>query len=138
MRVFSAYGNGLRKQLFWDIYQKSKKEETINLFGTGEETRDFIHSSDLMNAIECIINKSHFESDVVNAGSGQGIMIKTAAAEFLRIMGIEKEVCFTTKVKEGDPISLEADISKLKSYGFVPATRLEEGLSQYSDWIQSH
>jgi UDP-glucose 4-epimerase len=137
LRVFSAYGQGLRKQLFWDIYQKSKKDEAVELFGTGEETRDFIHINDLTLAIECIINSSSFEADVVNVGSGTGIPVKTAAAEFLRIMNSDKEVCFTAKVKQGDPICMEADITKLKSYGFNPVVALENGLIQYSAWIQS-
>jgi UDP-glucose 4-epimerase len=138
MRVFSAYGQGLRKQLFWDIFQKSKKDEVVELFGTGEETRDFIQTADLMQAIECIIKKSNFEADLVNVGSGKGISIKTAAMEFLRVMNIDKEVCFTAKVKEGDPLCLVADISKLRSYGFSPTVEFEEGLSQYSEWIQTH
>jgi UDP-glucose 4-epimerase len=137
LRVFSAYGQGLRKQLFWDIYQKSKREGAVELFGTGEETRDFIHINDLTLAIECIINNSNFETDIVNVGSGKGILIKIATSEFLRIMNIDKEICFTARVKEGDPICMEADISKLRSYGFSPAVGLEDGLTQYSKWVQS-
>jgi UDP-glucose 4-epimerase len=127
----------LRKQLFWDIYQKSKREGAVELFGTGEETRDFIHINDLTLAIECIINNSNFETDIVNVGSGKGILIKIATSEFLRIMNIDKEICFTARVKEGDPICMEADISKLRSYGFSPAVGLEDGLTQYSKWVQS-
>ena len=55
IRIFSAYGNGLRKQLLWDIYQKYQNTGRIELFGTGEETRDFIHVSDIVRAIELIL-----------------------------------------------------------------------------------
>lgn len=137
MRVFSAYGEGLRKQLFWDIYQKSKDQDKVQLFGTGDETRDFIHILDLLAAIESIINQNKFEADIVNVASGNPVPIKKAAETFLRFMNIDKEVCFTTKMKEGDPLRLEADISRLKSYGFQPAIGLEEGLSKYSSWIKS-
>jgi UDP-glucose 4-epimerase len=137
MRVFSAYGQGLRKQLFWDIYKKSQQEGDVQLFGTGNETRDFIHCHDLMLAVECIIEGSNFEADIVNVASGTARPIREAAEEFLRVMNVHKQVCFTAQVKEGDPVSLEANISKLKSYGFNPMVRFEDGLSQYSSWIQS-
>jgi len=35
IRIFSAYGNGLRKQLLWDIYQKYQNTGRIELFGNG-------------------------------------------------------------------------------------------------------
>lgn len=34
VRIFSAYGSGLRKQLLWDIYQKYLNTGRIDLFGT--------------------------------------------------------------------------------------------------------
>ena len=137
MRVFSAYGQGLRKQVFWNIYQKSKKEDTVELNGTGDETRDFIHCQDIMLAIECIIENSKFEADVVNVGSGHASTIKNAAEKFMEVMHIEKQVSFTGKEKEGKPVSLKADISKLKSYGFIPTISIEDGLVRYSNWLQS-
>jgi len=42
LRVFSAYGPGLRKQIFWDLYQKTNSSSTIEIFGTGKKSRDFI------------------------------------------------------------------------------------------------
>ena len=55
LRIFSAYGSGLRKQLLWDIYQKYLNTGRIDLFGTGNETRDFIHISDILRALELIL-----------------------------------------------------------------------------------
>jgi len=136
MRVFSTFGQGQRKDLFWDIYEKSKNDEAVVLPGTGEETIDLIHCHDLMTAIECIIENSKFESDIVNVASGKAVSIKKAAEEFLQALHIEKGVSFTGKVKEGDPIGLEADITKLKSYGFNPSMTFEDGLESYSRWIQ--
>jgi len=135
MRVFSAYGEGLRKQLFWDIFQKSKQNQQVKLFGTGEETRDFIHISDLLAATECIIGRSHFQADVINVATGIPTSI-AAAAELIasNIPGIS--IQFAKTVKEGDPIHLEADISKLTSYGFHAGKSLKEGISDYYKWAE--
>ena len=53
LRVFSSFGPGLKKQLFWDLYLKSleSKDGKVELFGTGSETRDFIYVDDLVRAI---------------------------------------------------------------------------------------
>src|SRR4051812_38158698 len=45
VRLFSVYGVGLRKQLLWDACQKISGNE-LEFFGTGKETRDWIHVDD--------------------------------------------------------------------------------------------
>jgi len=60
LRIFSAYGPGLKKQLFYDLYQKTKQKDAIELLGTGNETRDFIYIDDLVIAIEKTINHASF------------------------------------------------------------------------------
>lgn len=49
IRIFSAYGNGLRKQLLWDIYQKYQNTGRIELFGTGRR-REIL----FMSRISCV------------------------------------------------------------------------------------
>ena len=41
LRIFSAYGPRLKKQLFWDLYHKIKNDPNTMLWGTGKESRDF-------------------------------------------------------------------------------------------------
>jgi UDP-glucose 4-epimerase len=137
MRVFSAYGKGLRKQLFWDIYRKAKQHQVVELFGTGDEERDFIYIQDILNAIEKIIDRSSFEADVINVASGNSISIREAATLCLQTFGIEKSIRFNGIAKQGDPVSWQADIKKLESYGYTSAVNLEEGLGFYKDWILS-
>ena len=60
LRVFAVYGERLTKQLFWDIYEKIQKSNDITLFGTGNESRDFINIKDLVLAIELVVEKGNF------------------------------------------------------------------------------
>src|SRR4029077_722043 len=47
VRLFSVYGEGLRKQLLWDCAGKLVAPgERIELGGTGEEVRDWVHVDD--------------------------------------------------------------------------------------------
>jgi dTDP-glucose 4,6-dehydratase/UDP-glucose 4-epimerase len=136
MRVFSAYGEGLRKQLLWDIYQKSLKSLEIELFGTGDETRDFIHIRDLLSALECILDKSNFESDIVNLGTGIPTTIRETAELFASVIHPEVRIRFTGTSKAGDPLHLQADISKLKSFGFETSVGLQRGIDEYYQWVK--
>ena len=54
IRIFSAYGPRLKKQILWDIANKAIKNDIVELFGTGHETRDFIYVSDLIHLIDIV------------------------------------------------------------------------------------
>jgi UDP-glucose 4-epimerase len=136
LRVFSAYGIGLKKQLFWDIYRKTFNGKKINLFGTGEESRDFIFSEDLVNAIDTIIQQGTFTGEAINVSSGVETKIKDAAGTFLSFLG--KEFCpeFSGEEKAGDPKNWRADISLLKQMGFTPFVTFDVGINRYAEWLK--
>jgi len=82
VRIFSAYGPGLRKQLCWDIYQQIKNNKELQLFGTGHESRDFIFVEDIIKAIDTIIKHGDFENSHYNVASGEEVTIKELAYLF--------------------------------------------------------
>ncbi|WP_456439184.1 NAD-dependent epimerase/dehydratase family protein [Psychroserpens sp.] len=138
LRVFSAYGDGLRKQLFWDLYKKINEQSTIELFGTGNETRDFIYISDLVNAIETVINNSQFNNDIINIANGEQLSIKYVAETFGSIFDKKLQFKFLGNSREGDPKNWVADLYKLKNLGYKQKIRLEDGLKNYFKWIQEN
>jgi dTDP-glucose 4,6-dehydratase/UDP-glucose 4-epimerase len=129
LRVFSAFGEGLHKQIFWDIAQKAAHNDIIELYGTGNESRD------LAFAVECIINKADFNGEAVNIANGEEISIYTAVAEFLDNFESPKIISFGGQVREGDPLNWVADISLLKSFGYVSKFSFSDGLKYYYDWL---
>jgi dTDP-glucose 4,6-dehydratase/UDP-glucose 4-epimerase len=136
LRVFSAYGERLKKQLFWDLYLKAKQSNTISLFGTGFESRDFIYVTDLVNAVELIIKNASFVGEAVNVASGVETPVNHAASVFIKHYDSEKKLYFNGEQKAGDPINWRADIKVLKSFGFVSKINLEEGLLNYVSWLK--
>jgi UDP-glucose 4-epimerase len=127
LRVFSAYGPGLRKQLFWDLFRKSQSGNVIRLFGTGKESRDFIFIDDLVYAVECVIANAGFNGESINVASSVETTIEEAATSFLSNLG-NFELNFTGEEKAGDPKNWRADISLLSSLGFKPSVDIHEGL----------
>ncbi|MCF8342620.1 MAG: NAD-dependent epimerase/dehydratase family protein [Chitinophagaceae bacterium] len=139
IRIFSAFGSGQKKLLFWDLYNKIKlSKEKIFLFGTGNESRDFIHVFDIVNAVDLILNNAPFNGDVYNVASGIEITIKKAVNLFLEIMNFKGDVIYTEDIKKGDPINWVANIEKLKKIGFINTYNLEDGLKEYKKWLKGN
>jgi len=135
-RIFSAYGEGLYKQLFWDLYKKTISDEKIVLFGSGHESRDFIYIGDLVRAIELILLKSDFKAEIVNIANGKEIYIKDAVSIFYGLFENKVNYKFSGTQRKGDPNNWVADISKLIGMGYEQKYSLTEGLSKYYKWIK--
>jgi len=136
LRVFSAYGPGLKKQLFWDLYHKMNTNKKVELYGTGEETRDFIYIKDLLNAIDCIINKASFNAEIVNVSNGLEHKIKDVVKFFYKHITPDVDVIFTGDERKGDPSFWKADITLLKSYGHTQNYSIKKGIKNYIEWLK--
>lgn len=137
LRIFSAYGPGLKKQLFWDMYQKALNvKDKIELFGTGEETRDFIFIDDICRLIEIVI-KSQLEGfKVYNVGSGVESKIRDVAKLFYDGLKLKEEVCFSQQSLPGYPSKWVADISSIEELDFKSLVPLEQGIKKYLEWVK--
>jgi len=136
IRIFSAFGPGLRKQLFWDWYQKIRQSDTITLFGTGKESRDFIFIDDLVLAISCVIENASFQAEIINVGNGEEVFIEDAIAIFKKQSGIQFNYTFNNAVRPGDPLNWCADITALAALGYKQSISFEEGIKRYLQWLQ--
>ncbi len=138
VRIFSVYGPGLRKQLFWDLYNKIDSGIPFTLFGTGNESRDFIYISDLVKAIEIVYEHSDFCGNIINIANGMEIRIKDAVSIFTGFFNTEIKYTFSHEIRKGDPTNWRADISKLQSLGYMPQVDIIKGLSNYFEWIKTN
>lgn len=138
VRPFSVYGAGLKKQLFWDLYQKSRdSSKKLELYGTGKESRDFIHVRDLVRSVDLIIQKGPLEGEIYNIASGTECTIEKAVSIFFGATRHQPDYFFNGKGREGDPLNWRADIGKLSGLGFEPTIDLATGLQEVVQWMQS-
>jgi dTDP-glucose 4,6-dehydratase/UDP-glucose 4-epimerase len=138
LRPFSVYGPGLKKQLFWDINQKLiQAGNTIQLYGTGNESRDFIHVHDLVVAIEYVLTYGEMKGETYNVASGMETSIKKAVELFLKYLSPDADVSFNHVVREGDPLNWRANIDKLAGLGFKTSVNLEDGLKETAGWMSN-
>lgn len=138
VRAFSVYGSGLHKQLFWDIYKKLIGSDVIELFGTGKETRDFIHVKDLVRALDVIIRNANFDGTAINIGNGRDYEIQYLANIIADIYKTEYhrdvKIKFSSQVRKGDPNRFCADINRLRSLGYESQVSIKEGLKDFYLW----
>lgn len=135
-RIFSVYGNGLKKQIFWDMHNKIKETNKLEMFGTGNESRDYIHVNDLLNVLY-ILATADTDEVIFNVANGEEVYIKDVAKMFAKINGIE-EVYFNGVEMKGNPINWRADISKIKKLGYKQGVSLYEGINSYSNWVKAN
>lgn len=136
IRLFSVYGNGLKKQLLWDACRKIKntKDEVV-FWGTGEETRDFIHICDVLHLFNILIEKDG-RFVLINGGTGNKYTIKNIVYMIRNLMNSSVTIKFNNKENIGNPIYYWADTQKLESYGFTSTIKLEEEMKSYVDWVK--
>jgi dTDP-glucose 4,6-dehydratase/UDP-glucose 4-epimerase len=139
VRPFSVFGVGLEKQLFWDLYTKSKvaKAGTLKLWGSGEETRDFIYIDDLVRALDVVVRHGSFNAHVYNIASGRETTIKYAAESLLKLLNPSIRPVFTQESRKGDPVNWRANISRIQNLGFQPLVPFESGIDKLAIWLKS-
>lgn len=134
-RIFSAYGVGLRKQIFWDMYVKAKKTGKLEMFGTGNESRDYINVKDVVRSLFLLATKESNDK-VFNIANGSEITIKQVTEWFAESSGISKDkILFNGHSREGEPINWVADISKIKKLGYKKSIEIKDGIKEYVDWV---
>ena len=134
VRLFSIYGAGLRKQLLWDACGKLSQGPS-SFFGTGQETRDWLHVHDASRLLLAAAMRASIDSPIVNGGSGQSVAI----ADILKLISDTSgfaEASFTGDVRPGDPVHYRADISGALDWGWAPTIPLERGIADYVAWYR--
>ena len=117
------------------IYEAmSKGEKTIECWGDGSPTREFLYVDDLADA--CLwLMENYDEPDFVNVGSNEEFTIKDIAEKLCEEFGFDGEIRWNTDKPNGTP-RRKMDNSKLKELGWNPTVRFDEGLKRTIAWYK--
>jgi UDP-glucose 4-epimerase len=137
VRIFSAYGPGLRRQVMWDICQKAILQTSVDLQGTGQESRDFIHALDIAKALLLIATKAPMHGEAYNLATGEEVTIEMLASKILTALDYHHPPQFDGIVPVGNPLNWQADIAKLQALGFSPTVSLERGVKTFTNWCRA-
>jgi UDP-glucose 4-epimerase len=135
VRLFSAYGEGLRKQLLWDALIKLRSGRA-SFFGTGEELRDWVHVSDAANLLVRAAEARHGGYRVFNGGAHKA-STRTVLEMLARTYGVSASIEFTGERHKGNPLRMVSNSSLARTeLEWRPLVDLQEGLARYVDWFK--
>ena len=136
VRLFSVYGEGLRKQLLWDALNKFNRGTPL-FFGTGEEVRDWIHVDDAARLL-CLAATSSGSDHLIIYNGGH---VRANTRQILTMLANASEVClepiFSGELLPGNPHRLTASHERAVELGFQPKIDLLQGLQRYASWFRN-
>jgi UDP-glucose 4-epimerase len=136
-RIFSAYGAGLRRQVVWDICERVLSTGALSLRGTGAESRDFIHATDIARALSRLAEMAPCQGEVYNVATGEEVTIAALARAVVTALGVDVEPVFDGSETPGNPLNWRADTGRLRALGFTPSVTLEQGLRGVAAWSRA-
>lgn len=119
------------------IRKAVEKADPYEVWGKGDEIRDFLHVSDLARGCLVMLEKCA-KVDPINIGYGKAMTIKEIVHTILKAADFsEARIIFNPSKPSAIPFRM-VDISKARRVlGFEPMVSLEEGIKDTVDWYMS-
>lgn len=111
------------------------KDEQIEVYGDGNQTRDFTYVDDVVNATISAVHGP--EGEVFNIGGGGRIGLAESIGILEELVGKRVKAKYVSE-QRGEMRDTHADISKAAEViGYQPGVKLKEGLRNQFEWMKS-
>ena len=142
-RFQNVYGEGqsLRNPYTGIIsifYNRARQAMDIPVYEDGQESRDFVHISDVVNALSTSLRCALPNGIILNVGSGKPTSVAKLAGLLLKASGFNVPIKVTGQYRIGDIRHCFADLAKITRYlGFTSKMSLEDGLKGFCSWAST-
>ena len=138
VRIFNTYGPRMHindGRVVSNFIVAALKEEPLEIFGDGEQTRSFCYVSDLIDVILKMMIKDDFIGPV-NIGNPGEFTIRELAEKILKLTGSRSKIQVRQE-RSDDPVRRRPDISLAREkLGWEPSVDLEEGLGKTIEYFE--
>lgn len=139
MRYFNVFGprqdpNSAYAAAVPIFISQAVANEPLNIFGDGEQTRDFIYVKDIV-ATNVFMAQNDYNG-VYNVAYGKKITINDLAEMIIEITGSKSEIVHLDE-RPGDVKHSMADIDKLLGTGFIPGSNFDQGIAKTVEFFQN-
>jgi dTDP-L-rhamnose 4-epimerase len=108
------------------------------IFEDGEQSRDFVHISDIIQANLLAMDSSAADYQPINVGTGVPTTVNEMAQMIAEGLGKGIPAAVTGQYRSGDIRHCVADITRAHELlGYSPQVRLEDGLPGLLEWVSS-
>jgi dTDP-L-rhamnose 4-epimerase len=116
-----------------------RQGKDILLFEDGQESRDFVHVSDVAEAMALGLESDNGDGFTMNVGSGAQVSVETIARSLMnQFRDSSVPVVVSGQYRLGDIRHNYADITAVKRLlAFVPKVSLEEGIARFVRWVRA-
>ena len=109
-------------------YAKKNKKENVEIWGTGNPKRDFLHVNDFADAV-CFLAENYSASEPINVGSSKEISIKELAKMIAKLVGWYGTFSFNQSMPDGTMLK-KLDTTKINNLGWHPKIDIKTGIKQ--------
>ena len=117
------------------IEAKENNLETVECYGDGSPTREFLYVDDMADAAIYLM-QTYNNPEIINVGNGVEVSIKELAEKIQQEVGHKGKIKWNTSYPNGTPRRF-LNVEKIKSLGWQPYTDLNTGLSQTVFWYHT-
>jgi dTDP-L-rhamnose 4-epimerase len=143
LRFQNVYGEGqsLRNPYTGIIsifFNRARQGLDIPVYEDGRESRDFVHVSDVVQALVRAIEDGLPSGAVINVGSGAPTSVHDLACQLLVAARLSVPVHISGQFRVGDIRHCYADLALARQLlGFEPRVSLLEGLTRFCAWAST-
>ena len=136
LRYFTVYGARQRPDMaFHRFFRWALEGKPLKVYGDGEQSRDFTHVDDIMEANWLAFEKA-MPGEVLNIGGGSRITLNKVIEIMKGMMGRDLEVHYQG-VQKGDVRHTLADVTKAEEViGYKAKVSIHDGLKTEYEWMR--
>jgi len=136
LRYFTVYGPRQRPDMAFHRFVRAILDGgEIEIYGNGEQTRDFTFISDAVSG-NMLAMKSNAEGEIFNIGGGSRVSVNEVLDIIQNIAGKTAKIVYRD-VQKGDVRHTLADTNKAKKHlGYIPEVDLKTGLKEEWKWLK--
>ena len=141
LRFFNVYGPGQALSNPYTGVAAIFASRLLNrrapiIFEDGDQTRDFIHVTDIVEGVVCALESEAAVGTAVNLGTGRPVSVNEIAAVLADGLGVDLEPEVTGRYRSGDIRHCYADPTRATQLlGSSAAVSLEEGMRDLAAWL---
>lgn len=139
VRIFNTYGPNMREddgRVISNFITNALKNEDIEIYGDGNQTRSLCYVDDLIDGIIKMMNSKDEIIGPINLGNSYEIMINELAKKIIKLANSKSKIIHK-ELPQDDPVKRKPNLSLAQSIlGYSPKISLDEGITKTIEYYK--